>query len=131
MDQSIEKIEQQVEFALHEYPKIARRLYATFISIGIIFVLLAICFSIYILLKVSLSLKLLLLLGCFLVCWTFISFAAFIVGMKGNNYKNACKLLQGAYVLYKQKVIKIEELLTYKSEAEKMLNDVDFSHIPD
>jgi hypothetical protein len=130
MDQSIENIEQQVEFALYEYPRVAKKLRVTFISLGIIFVLLFISFSIYVLLNLSLTLKLILLFVSFLICWTLISFTAFIISIKGKNYYNACTLLQGAYVLYKQNVIKIEELLTYKSEAEKMLNDVDFRHIP-
>jgi hypothetical protein len=130
MDQSTEKIEQQVEFALHEYPRAAKKLRVTFISLGIIFVLLFICFSTYVLLNLSLTLKLILLFVSFLICWTFISFTAFIISIKGKNYNNACTLLQGAYVLYKQNVIKIEELLTYKSEAEKMLDDVDFRHMP-
>ncbi|MFA6087875.1 hypothetical protein [Mucilaginibacter sp.] len=131
MDRSVKEIEEEVEFALNKYPKVARRLHIIFVSLGITFVLLAISLSTYILLNDSVTFKLILLFVSFLVCWTVISFAAYIIGIKGNNYKNAWELLQVAYYQYKQNVIKIEELLTYKSEAEKMLDDMDLTHMPE
>jgi small-conductance mechanosensitive channel len=129
MDQSTKEIEQQVELALNKYPKVAKRLHIIFVSLGFAFVLLFVCLSIYILLNDLVTIKLILLSVCFLVCWTVIAITAFAISIKGNNYKYAWELLQSAYFQYKQNVIKIEELLTYKSEAEKMLNDVDFMHI--